>query len=309
MGKKYSEEIKIHAIELYNKGLPACKVAKEIGASEVTVRTWLKAKGITIRNGGEYNIKFDDNFINKVIQMYNEGFNTREIENNLNLKRGLASHLIKRGNEVLRHRGPKSKIGNENFFDNIDNEEKAYYLGWIMADGNVSVYSGQYSLKAHIALKDREIIDKFLEAIKSTNKTKVKDGKNPSYYVSLTSVHMCKELMKLGVVPNKSGYEIFPENIPKDLYRHFVRGVFDGDGITDISKKRSGFVGSKNMLSKIIMLMDETKMKIIKVKRCENIYYFLGGKRFSRKLYDYLYNDSNIWLERKKERLEIICNN
>lgn len=170
----------------------------------------------------------------------------------LNLKRGIVSYLLRKNGVDLKHRGTKSQIGFEKFFDKIDSCEKAYYLGWIMADGNVSINNSQYSLKIHISYNDKELIDNFLDVNKSTNKTKIKNGIHMSYYVSLTSKHMCESLMKYGVVPNKSGKENFPSDILKEFKRNFIRGVFDGDGITDIKCFRSGFVGGYNLVNSIL---------------------------------------------------------
>lgn len=306
---RYSEEIKNRAIDLYKQGCSAANISSMIGANEVTVRAWLKYKGIEIRSGGIYNIKYEESLINQIAELYNEGYNTPQIDELLKIRKGTSWYLLNKNNYKLKHRGPKSKIDDEGYFDTIDTEEKAYFLGWIMADGNVSIYNSQYSLKIHVALKDREVVDKFLKAIKSTNKTKIKYGDYPSYYVSLTSVHMCKSLINYGVCPRKSGFEIFPENISENLYNHFIRGVFDGDGITDISKNRSGFVGSKEMLSRILEIINRKDMKLFQNKKNERIYYFLGSKKFSRYLYDFLYKDATIWLDRKKDRMQLICSN
>lgn len=306
MSVKYDEKVKKEAIELYMNNNPASKIANYVGANEATIRKWLKDAGIKIKNGAVYSQKYDDELVKKIIELYDRGINTTEIQKILSLKRGTASYLLRKNNYELRHKGPKSLINKEYFFDIIDTEEKAYYLGWIMADGNISIYNGQYSLKLHIALVDKQIIDNFLEAIGSSNKASIKTGKNPSYYVSLTSVHMCNKLIKLGVIPCKSGKEKFPKQIPTDLYRHFIRGFFDGDGITDIGG-RSGFVGSRDMLENILKVLCETKIKLYANKKNENIYYFLSGKKFSKRLYDFMYKDANIWLQRKRTRMEIIC--
>lgn len=306
MSIKFNEIIKNEAIQSYLNGKPASHVAGEIEANEVTVRKLLKDAGIEIRNGAVYSQKHDDGLVKKIIELYKRGLNTTEIQEILGLKRGIASYLLRKNDYKLRHKGPKSLIGKENYFDIIDTEAKAYFLGWIMADGNVSIYNGQYSLKIHIALVDREIIDKFLEAIDSKNKASVKSGKNPSYYVSLTSVHMCNRLIELGVIPCKSGREKFPDQVPANLYSHFIRGIFDGDGITDIGG-RSGFVGSREMLERILKILCETNRKLYPNRKNENIYYFLGGKKFSRRLFEFMYRDANIWLQRKRTRMEIIC--
>lgn len=304
MRNRASQDIKNRAVELYKSGISAKCVANNIGYNEATVRSWLKEYKIDIRKGGIYNEKYSSETINKVIDLYRTGLYTTDIDSILNLRKGVSQYLLNKSNVTLRHRGPKSKIGNENYFDLIDSEEKAYFLGYIMADGNVSIINSQYSLKIHIAIQDRDIVDKFLKAINSSNKTKVKLNSN-SYYVSLTSVHMCKGLIDLGVIPNKTGKEYISKDIPKDLIRHYVRGVFDGDGITDISRKRSGFVGSINIINNILEILNEN-LTTFRAGKNKKVVYFLGGKKFSKKLYDYLYEDSTIWLERKRARLEYI---
>lgn len=304
MRNRASQDIKNRAVELYKSGISAKCVANNIGYNEATVRSWLKEYKIDIRKGGIYNEKYSSETINKIIDLYRTGLYTTDIDSILKLRKGVSQYLLNKSNVTLRHRGLKSKIGNENYFDLIDSEEKAYFLGYIMADGNVSIINSQYSLKIHIAIQDRDIVDKFLKAINSSNKTKVKTNSN-SYYVSLTSVHMCKELIDLGVIPNKTGKEFISKDIPKDLIRHYVRGVFDGDGITDISRKRSGFVGSVNIINNILEILNEN-LTTFRAGKNKKVVYFLGGKKFSKKLYYYLYEDSTIWLERKRARLEYI---
>lgn len=305
--KAYSFEVKSKVYNLYSKGLSAVAISKMIGVNEATIRTWLRREQIDIRNGGYYNKKYDNETINQIKNMYESGLNTPQIDKLLKLRRGASSELLRSSGCVLNHRGPKSMIEHEDYFDVINTEDKAYFLGWIMADGNISVYNNQYSLKIHIALRDKEIINKFLKAINSTNKTKVKEGLYSSYYVSLTSIHMCKTLISYGVLPRKSGKEVYPEIIPEHLNRHFIRGVFDGDGITDVIRKRSGFVGSKNIITNILQILNKNEIKIIQNKKNNDIYYFLGGKKFSKHLYEFLYEDSTIYIERKKERLHNIC--
>lgn len=306
---RYSDEIKNKAIDLYQQGHSAMDISSMIGANEATIRTWLKSNGIDIRTGGIYNIKYDESLINQIAELYNKGYNTPQIDQLLDIRKGTSWYLLNKNNYKLEHRGPKSKIDDEGYFDNIDSEEKAYFLGWIMADGNVSIYNNQYSLKIHVSLKDKDIVDKFLKSIKSANKTKIKYGDHPSYYVSLTSIHMCKALIGYGVCPRKSGFEKFPENIPINLYNHFIRGVFDGDGITDISRNRSGFVESKEILTRILEIINREDIRLFQNKKNKNIYYFLGGKKFSKNLYKFLYKDATIWLDRKKDRMQLICSN
>lgn len=305
---KYSDEIKEKAKEYYLVGYSAQQIADFIGANEATIRKWLKGFGLPLRIGGSYNKIHSDELVEKIIGLYESGYNTIDITDKLNMKRGVVSYLLRKNGYELNHRGPKSKIKNEGYFDYVDCAEKAYYLGWLMADGNVSVFNGQYSIKIHIALKDKELIEKFLSAIESDNKIKIKDGEHPSCYVSLTSKHMCESLMNYGIVPQKTGDEKFPEAIPERYKRDFIRGVFDGDGITDVSKFRSGFIGSYNLVNSILKELKEYDLKVFNTKS-EGIYYFLGGKKFSRFLFEYMYKESTLYLTRKYDRMYYICTN
>jgi hypothetical protein len=302
---KFDESIKLNAVELYRSGLSAPQVASRIGANEATIRQWVKDSGMGTRVGAPPT-KFSKEVIEKITSMYSSGMYTSDIDAGLNLKRGISAYLLRKNGVCLNHRGPKSKISREDYFDVIDTKEKVYFLGWIVADGNISITNNQYCLKLHIGIDDKELIDKFLLAIQSTNKTKIKEGTHTSYYVSLTSVHMCKTLMNLGVVPGKSGREVFPKQIPKPLYSHFIRGVFDGDGITDVKRKRSGFVGCEDIVSNIMGVIG-IKLTIFKNKKNKNIFYYLGGKKYSKILYEFLYNDATIWLNRKRQRMDAIC--
>lgn len=241
-----------------------------------------------------------------VIKEYINGMNSTEIFSKYGIKQQTLSLWLRKGS-LSRHRGPKSMIRKENFFETIDTEEKAYYLGWIMADGCVSCYNGQYSIKINIGLADKDILDKFLVAIDSSNKPSVKYNK--SYYVSLTSVKMFNDLSKHGVHPNKSGNECFPDILP-ELRNHFIRGYFDGDGITCIKKsKRSGFIAPKIVIDNIQDCLG-TSLTVHDVKNISiDMKTILGGIKFSRILYKYIYADATVWIERKRKRMDIICGN
>ena len=213
-----------------------------------------------------------------------------------------------KGGETMK--GPKTKFGNVLYFNNIDTEEKAYYLGYLMADGNVSIYNGQYCLKLVCKIEDRELIDGFLHAIQSQNKVYIYTTNSKQYLrVSLSSVQAVKDLIALGVKPRKSGFECIP-NIHPDLIRHFIRGFFDGDGIVSIGKSlcRSGFIAPNKMCRDILTLIgiDTT---IMSCNTNVDKSYFLLGKKKTKILFNYLYADCNICLQRKRSKMETIIGN
>lgn len=295
---KYTEKEKQKVKQLYLEGNSSLTIQRITGIGKTTIENWAKKEGYS-RNKKSLKNKIKDN----VITEYVEGSFLSEIASKYNISETTIINWLKEENIDRRHKGPKSKINNESYFDNIDTEKKAYYLGWIMADGNVSIINGQYSLKLHISYNDKQLIDNFLKEIDSTNKTRYNPNNgNGSYYVSLTSVHMIKKLFEYGIVPNKSGKECIP-NIPKELIPHFIRGFYDGDGLA--GTYQTGFIGTKEILNQILEHLNLTS-KLYRAK-CEiEMYYFCFAKKKSKVLYDYLYRDATIFLDRKKKAIENI---
>lgn len=163
---------------------------------------------------------------------------------------------------------------NENIFDVIDTEEKAYWLGFIFADGYIdsspldpnkkSVYNFELSLKGN----DTEHLNKFniFMGYKGNN-VKISD----TYCTSqervkcqrcrwlIANKHLWETLNSYGCVPKKSLILQFPdESIFKStsLIKHFIRGYFDGDGCIsyanrDHSSMEIDFLGTEDFLTGI----------------------------------------------------------
>src|ERR1035437_3373126 len=146
-------------------------------------------------------------------------------------------------------------MNNEDFFDNIDTEEKAYWFGFIIADGGLSKDS--YQLFINLGLKDSLHLIKFANIFGANIKfTNYNDKKGVS--LKLTNKHLYSYLIQSGVYPNKTkienGYCV--KSIHRCLLKHFIRGVFDGDGcITQSKTSKSNcnlsIVGHYRLLEKI----------------------------------------------------------
>jgi len=116
----------------------------------------------------------------------------------------------------------------QRFFNVIDSEFKAYWLGFIIADGSVRLSNLRGDVRITVHNKDADHLIGFSNLIKYTGKL-YKHPTELSTTISLYSRLMANDLIRLGVIPNKTGKECFPE-IDVDLLRHLVRGIFDGDG-------------------------------------------------------------------------------
>jgi hypothetical protein len=201
---------------------------------------------------------------------------------------------------------------NEDYFEKIDTEDKAYFLGFIVADGSVNEF------RLNISQKEPDILYEFEKFINLSNGVR-KHTKRNIFFLNLTSDKLVNDLNNLGIYKNKTMIVKYPD-IPKHLEHHFMRGLFDGDGCISIHKKREGSrdttdrgqvnicSGSRDFIEKYVDRLNEicgiTKNKI----RCpKGTYNVIDWGSFSdiEKFYELFYKDANIYLERKKKTFEL----
>lgn len=127
---------------------------------------------------------------------------------------------------------------------------------------------------------------------------------------------MCDDLIKLNIVPNKGFHLDFPKNIPKDLIRHYLRGYFDGDGsICTNGLNRNGtkkwsvnLIATKDFLDDFMYhIMDIGILKIKLQKRGPMMSWNKVGINQINRFLSYLYDSSNIYLDRKYKLFKDIC--
>ena len=174
--------------------------------------------------------------------------------------------------------------------------------------------------------RDSKIIEKFKESIQFTGKINYRKHTNPKYQdivrIKIHSDLVSKQLSKLNVIPNKSLNCNFP-NISKEFHSHFIRGYFDGDGSISIYKVKNkiytnnacsfSIIGYINIINEIEKIIVDNCNVGFKKKYCKNnnekitsIKY--GGRKDIMKIFNWLYKDSNIYLERKKIKFEQYLN-
>lgn len=198
----------------------------------------------------------------------------------------------------------------ENFIENIDSQDKAYFLGFMYADG----YNNQKGNYIAITLKDCDIdiLEKINNLFKSEAPLRVRSHKNGnSYaYLQISSKKICSDLAKLGCPQNKGQIIRFPFWMNKALWSHFIRGYFDGDGGISTSKPVRGhtsyrmnivsnpdFIEDLNSVFKEIL---DTKYYILKSRKHKfTTQIRVEGNLAVKKLCDFIYNDSHLHLNRK----------
>lgn len=205
------------------------------------------------------------------------------------------------------------------YFKNIDDEHKAYWWGFICADGYLTCGN-----KVCIALAECDIehLKKFAHDINtdySIKTYKKSIGKNYSR-IQITSDEMYKDLKCLGVIEHKSLKLAAPEIEDIDLKRHFIRGYYDGDGSISYYKVNYWYAykfkitGTTSMLNFIKdFIENNTKIKVgafykRRKNDTDNYSFDIGGNIQVVKLLELLYYNSTIYLDRKYERYMTLYN-
>lgn len=208
---------------------------------------------------------------------------------------------------------------NENFFESIDTEEKAYYLGFCYADGCNTPDKNR--LEVSLAKQDQDILERLSRTLLCGNlniKEYKSKKKNTQDKIALYIINekISQDLFKWGCVNKKTFVLKFPD-IPEDLRHHFIRGYFDGDGSLTINyRKLKGakketmvayfsIVSTKEMLDKIGEFVSDLSVhfeinKRHKKRDNNNFTLRVSGNKQIKKVCDFLYKNANVWINRKR---------
>lgn len=204
---------------------------------------------------------------------------------------------------------------NDDYFQDIDTSDKAYWLGFIYADGYIQSKRKHSSQVLGISLKesDKKHLEKFNDSIDGNIIIRTYTclsgyGKGSLYSrITVQSQKMVDDLKSHGVIEHKSNILKAP-NISSELEKDFIRGYFDGDGSVWVQNKKDlgvGFVGTKNVLMFIQdVLIKNNVIKhtypLTKRKEQQEVFQFkFGGNIQVMKFLTYIYADATLYLERK----------
>lgn len=200
----------------------------------------------------------------------------------------------------------------ETFFNTVNTEEKAYWLGFLTADGTI----GDDFVKLGLQERDIDHLYQFRVSLRSDHPIVLKESALQGKLYRFVEVHMGSmrlvvALKRLGVGERKS-FAVSPcEQVPAGLLPHYWRGVFDGDGtITQTWARRLGaikwtvsLVGNKEIVSGFETFvrqrtgwearvdLDKPGSRIFKVR--------YSGVALPQAILSVLYRDATIFLERK----------
>lgn len=200
---------------------------------------------------------------------------------------------------------------NHNYFDVIDNEHKAYILGFLFADGCVS--QNKYYITIDLSHDDIDMLDYISSQLYNKQPLYTKREINNKKYckIQISSKHMANKLADLGCIPNKTKVLKFPSNdsVPEELHNHFIRGYFDGDGsITFRNNNPMIFIlSTKIFLEKMQTILKNNNINSSIIVDREYYRLQITGLKDAYWFYNFLYNNMKGYCyKRKKERFDLV---
>ncbi len=225
---------------------------------------------------------------------------------------------------VLKEDGINTRLKNRytlnpDYFETIDTEEKAYWLGFIYADGYVGDEKTN-NIVISLTESDKEHLESFAKCIDYTGIVRIGgkggfEGSKNRCTINFSNKKMASDLRKLGLYPGKSTTMSSIPDIQEELLRHFIRGYFDGDGSVYTARSTSYHKGKMYEYQKATVTMIGTKsfIKSIAEKRNylhrirpsktkEMVYLEYYGVNDMKTISDDFYNDATIYLKRKDDK-------
>lgn len=246
-----------------------------------------------------------------IINEYATGRSQKDIATALGRKQGNIARVLRRSGVQAKRRGPyRTHSLDENFFSVIDTEEKAYWLGFISADGNVqrSPDGRQVWLGVELHRRDRGHLIKLATSLGSdvTPRDRINNNGVECSSVRFHSQRLVDDLGVLGVVPNKT-FSLQPWSGSPELMRHYWRGFVDGDGCLYVGSRHLALqlVGTEAVVDSFRQHMLTTNPNLTVVPQptkspgIVQISYY--GSASPKLLVTHLYRNATVFLERKAE--------
>jgi DNA modification methylase len=189
----------------------------------------------------------------------------------------------------------------ENYFETIDTQMKAYWLGFIWADG----YLNTNALEVELHIKDIEQLQRFRDDIGSTHK--IYERERPTTHscrIVLGSQKLVSDLISLGY-----NHKEVPINLPVEYEKDFIRGLFDGDGSVGCYSGYKGkirswleLLGKEKLMLWVKEKLDSIGMYDNEVRENKGTFRLSYTESGTGKFYNYIYSGYQWCMERKKVR-------
>jgi len=215
----------------------------------------------------------------------------------------LIHNVFKEGKQMPSTQGRPRKYNFDlDYFEEINTPEKAYWLGVLYADGSINSIHTSVTLSSI----DKILIRNLKSALGRTSPIKsipAKGMHKQRFYIHLCSKKMVSDLVKQGCTSRKT-FEIKPPSIAPDLVRHFIRGLWDGDGTVLKDGSQASVAGTEDLLKWVRQMLNQSiDLPLRKVRKKPGCYVLdYSGSLVLDRLRTYLYTDATVFLPRKRKR-------
>ncbi len=248
-----------------------------------------------------------------IIELYMSGISSEEIAKKFNMSGEGICYILKKNGVKLRANSESHRVLklNEERFNDLTDEEELYWLGFLTADGSIN----NNAINLRLTRKDKQHLEKFKEFMSSGAEVKeyIVNAFEKEYKacgINITSQKLVERLMELGFTKERKN--VFPEwveGLSGGTFRHWLRGIWDGDGSVGIYNAHHG----KNKYLVLSLcgyeeLLEPIRRKLVEILGIKNNKLIKRGKIVSVEwwgeeaelLYHYLYDNAKVYLERKK---------
>ena len=256
-------------------------------------------------------IEFSQEQIEDILNKYQNNWSQQKIADFYKVSRTVIKRVLEIQCEglIIRNRTSKYKY-QQDIFEIIDTAEKAYWLGFLAADGCNYQREHNASIILNVNEKDIKHLEKFKQFCHTDAEIKSYVGyegfsnQTPMCKITLNSKKISNDLIDKGILPNKS-LILQPPHILEEFYKPFILGYFDGDGSISKSSQYNNYSisiqGTKEILTWICEVLDwDAKLEKRNINSNNNSYYIrCGGTNKPYQILNQLYNSCEIHLDRK----------
>ena len=268
-----------------------------------------------------------------IIDLYTQGNSALKISKQENIPVHQIYKILEKNNIPRRSNRINNKkySCNEDYFENINTSEKAYWLGFLYADGFVSKNEKFYnrgSLGISLAIEDKEHLETLNKDLNSNYPINIYSVVN-GYKIGIQyariiikSEKIFNDLIDKGLSERKSEIKKRPKKIPEELIKYFILGYFDGNGCISIHRRKNNdklnfkfrITSTDDVLYVITDYLYNNKLIYNKRKLDKRHIYDIvsnleyGGNRQVYKIMHHLYQNTPRFLKRKHERYLILKN-
>lgn len=249
----------------------------------------------------------------ELLKLLLEGKSTRAIAKDLGIGKSTVSYWIKKYNlqDCMKYKKHESNYN----FNKIDTKEKAYALGFILADGDINPKN---IVEISVEKNDKEVAEFISNIIESNIIIDNTFNKEKRRFPRVRALRKINDILKFtsGRLKKDRHYP----RVRKDLERYLLLGFFDADGCITwgIRKDRNRIWQKVSFTSQLHLLEGVQKMlyneigisSTIRPKSKENCYVIeFSNKKDVLKFINYIYpkeEDKFIVLQRKYLKANVL---